>query len=152
MKFMCPLIVVNDISVSKSFYEKVLGQKVKYDIGANVAFEGDFALQAQYAELVGLNQKDIVQKSNNFELYFEEEDIEGFANRLKSIDGIEYVHDIKEYPWGQRVIRLYDPDKHIIEVGESMVTVVKRFLSQGLSVEETAKLTMYPVEFIQQYV
>ena len=50
---------------------------------------------------------------------------------------------------GQRVIRFYDPDMHIIEVGESMLTVVKRFISQGLSIEETAERTQHPIEFIR---
>jgi len=26
-------------------------------------------------------------------------------------------------PWGQRVIRFYDPDMHIVEVGESLESV-----------------------------
>jgi hypothetical protein len=44
-----------------------------------------------------------------------------------------------EHGWGQRVIRFYDLDWHIIEVGEEMDFVVRRFLAQGLSVAETAK-------------
>ena len=36
---------------------------------------------------------------------------------------IEYVHPVKEHGWGQRVVRFYDPDKHIIEVGENMKVV-----------------------------
>jgi hypothetical protein len=39
---------------------------------------------------------------------------------------------------------------HIIEIGESMVSVVKRFLNQGLSVEETAQRTQHPIEFVKQ--
>lgn len=54
-----------------------------------------------------------------------------------------------EYPWGQRVIRFYDPDMHIIEVGEPMENVVKRFIDQGLSVEETSKRTQHPIEFVK---
>ncbi len=46
-------------------------------------------------------------------------------------------------------MRFYDPDKHIIEVGESMAVVAKRFLDQGLSVEETAKIIQHPVEFVK---
>ena len=81
-------------------------------------------------------------------MYFEEEQFEEFIDRLKGYK-ISYVHDVVEYPWGQRVIRFYDPDMHIIEVGESMETVVRRFIGQGLSIEETAKRTQHPIEFVK---
>jgi len=150
MRFTCPLIAVNDIEVSKKFYTEVLQQKIILDFGANVTFKGNFALQANFAELVGFNKNDMVQGSKNFELYFEEEDLDYFVKHLKNYPEIQYVHDVKEYDWGQRVIRFYDPDMHIIEVGESMERVIKRFLKQGLSVEETAKRTMHPIEFVKK--
>ena len=68
--------------------------------------------------------------------------------KLSGIAGIEYVHPLMEHNWGQRAIRLFDPDHHIIEVGENMDIVVKRFLNSGLSVEETAKRMDVPVEYI----
>lgn len=152
MKFKCPLIVVNNIDIAREFYEKVLNQKVKYDFGENVTYEGDFSIQlkSHFANMITINQDDITIKSNNFELYFEEENIESFIERLKDANGIKYIHGLIEHPWGQRVIRFYDPDMHIIEVGESMESVAKRFLNQGLSVEETAKRTQHPIEFVRQ--
>ncbi len=152
MKFMCPLIVVNDISVSRNFYEKVLNQKVILDFGANITFEGNFALQSKetWGDFIDKTEEDIKQNSNSFELYFEEENIDDFIERLKNYADLQYVHGVKEFPWGQRVIRFYDPDMHIIEIGESMVSVVKRFLNQGLSAEETAQRTQHPIEFVKQ--
>ncbi len=54
-------------------------------------------------------------------------------------------------PWGQRDIRVYDPDKHIVEIAENMNTVIKRFFSQGMSAEEVAKRTMFPLDVVKQY-
>jgi hypothetical protein len=87
-------------------------------------------------------------RSNNFELYFEEKQFEKFVEKLKCY-GVELIHDVREYPWGQNVIRFYDPDMHVIEVGESMVSVVRRFHDQGLSVEEIAERTQHPLEFVR---
>ena len=70
------------------------------------------------------------------ELYFEEEDFDGFIDKLKTYHDIEYVSDVIRHDWGQRVIRFYDPNGHIIEVGESMKMVVKRFLDSGMSMDE----------------
>ena len=39
---------------------------------------------------------------------------------------------------GQRVVRFYDLDGHIIEVGEEMKTVVERFLHSGMTLEEVS--------------
>lgn len=150
MKFTCPLIVVKDMGISRKFYEEVLGQKVILDFGANITFAGDFSLQTRetWAEFISKREEDIKTEANNFELYFEEQDFDTFAASLRQTD-VHYLHDVKEYPWGQRVIRIYDPDMHIIEIGESMAAVVKRFLARGLSVEETAQRTQHPIEFVR---
>jgi catechol 2,3-dioxygenase-like lactoylglutathione lyase family enzyme len=152
MRFICTLIVVNNIRTSRDFYENVLNQKVQFDFGENVSFESGFAihLKSHFSNLISISENDILKKSNNFELYFEEEDMDSFLQKLEEISSIEYVHGLKEQPWGQRVIRFYDPDKHIVEVGEPMESVVKRFLSKGLSIEETSKRTLMPEEFIRQ--
>ncbi|GAA0176632.1 glyoxalase [Clostridium sediminicola] len=152
MKFKCPLVVVSNIDIARNFYEKVLNQKVKYDFGENVTYEGDFAIQLKphFANMITINEDRILGESNNFELYFEENNIDGFIDKLKSNKEIQYIHDLIEHPWGQRVIRFYDPDKNIIEVGECMESVVKRFLNRGLSIEETAKRTQHPIEFVEK--
>lgn len=149
MKYKCTLIVVEDMKQSRKFYEEVLGQKVILDFGANITFAGDFSLQTKetWRDFIGDTEDTIVFRPNNCELYFEEKRFDYFIEKLESFE-VEKIHDVKEYPWGQKVIRFYDPDKHIIEVGESMVSVVKRFIDQGLSIEETAERTQHPIEFV----
>lgn len=147
MQYQGTLIAVSDMEKAKQFYETVMEQKVLMDLGVHVAF-GGFSLQSNYAELVGADLPGKTQP-NNFQLYFEVEDLDYWQDKISSTEGIEFIHKAKEYPWGQRVIRFYDYDKFIVEVAESMTSVAKRFLAQGLSVEETAERTMYPVEFIK---
>ena len=155
MKFGCPLISVKDHNVSRTFYEKVLFQKVTLDLGTNIAFGDEsagFAIQADYAELVGADGFGISYRSNDHELYFEEGNFDEFEKHLAQFDDIIYLHKTKEYPWGQRVIRFYDPDFHIIEVGESMESVFKKFQKQGMSIDEVAERTSHPVEFVKKYI
>lgn len=147
MQYQGTLIAVSDMEKSKKFYETVMEQKVIMDLGVHVAF-GGFSLQSNYEELVGADLPGKTQP-NNFQLYFEVEDLDYWQDKISSTEGIEFIHKAKEYPWGQRVIRFYDYDKFIVEVAESMASVAKRFLAQGLSVEKTAERTMYPVEFIK---
>ena len=151
MKYCGTLIAVKNIAKSKEFYEKVLEQKIIMDLGVHVSFESGISMQENYEELVG-EELNITEKANSFELCCEVEDLDKWNERLKKINELEFIHEIKEYPWGQRVIRFYDFDKHVIEVAESMESVVKRFLKQGMSVEEAAKRSMFPIEFVEKCV
>jgi predicted enzyme related to lactoylglutathione lyase len=136
---------------SKDFYEKLFQQKVLSDLGVHVSFENGLSLQSNYEELVG-EKLEMHPKPNNFQLYFEVGNLDDWEAKLESQEGIEFIHKSKEYPWGQRVMRFYDFDKYIVEVSESMESVAKRFLAQGITVEETAARTMLPVEFLNQFV
>lgn len=46
------------------------------------------------------------------------------------------------------MVRFYDPDMHIIEVGENMKTVCKRFLDSGMTPEQVAKRMDVPLKFV----
>lgn len=150
MKFKLVLLAVKDVEISKQFYDELFGQKVVLDLGWNVTFSGGFGIQQNFAWLTGLPQDEVVEKSNNMELYFEVEDFDGFINKLKTYSNIEYVHSPKKHDWQQRVVRIYDPDHHIIEVGESMEVIAKRYLAAGYSVEETAEIIHHPVNFVKK--
>lgn len=136
---------------SREFYEKILGQKVKHDFGENITFEGDFAihLDSHFSQLI--DGKVIHKGSNNFELYFEEDDLEVFLRKL-NINNVQLVHPLREQPWKQRVIRFYDPDMNIIEVGESLESTAARLSSQGNTNTDIAKLMGVPIEAINQWV
>ena len=44
-----------------------------------------------------------------------------FVEKLENYkEPIQYVNPLMEHTWGQKVIRLYDPDGNLIEVGTPM--------------------------------
>ena len=43
MKFMGPIILVENLERSRDFYEKTLKQKVVYDFGVNISYENGLA-------------------------------------------------------------------------------------------------------------
>ena len=151
MKFMLALIAVKDIEVSKKFYMDLFDQTVDLDLGWNVTMSGGFALQQNFGWLTGLPEDSVLTKSNNMELYFEVDDFDAFIEKLKAFKNTEYVHEAKTHDWKQRVIRIYDPDFHIIEVGEAMDVIAKRYLKNGYSIEETAKEIQFPVDVISKW-
>jgi len=148
IKFVSSLITVSDINLSRKFYESILNQKVEYDFGANVSFHNGFAihLDKHFSSLI--DNREIVQGGNNFELYFEHNDLDKFVEVLFE-NQVELVHPLREQPWKQRVVRFYDPDRHIIEVGESMEHVAYRLSKEGMSETEISQSIMMPVEFVR---
>ena len=136
MKYKCMLISVADINAARKFYEDLFGLEVFQDYGRNIAFTCGLALQQDFDWFMNLPKEKVLKKSNNTEIVFEEQDFDTFLNKLKQYPDIEYLGEVIEHSWGQRVIRFYDLDGHIIEVGEDMKMVIKRFLSSGMTMEE----------------
>ncbi|MBQ9091292.1 MAG: VOC family protein [Anaerotignum sp.] len=150
MKFKNPLLVVTDLEKSKAFYKEVLGLRVIMDFGENVTLTGGLCLQTKetWQEFIHAKEEDITFGGNNAEIYFEEDDFDAFAEKLQNIENIDYVHPVIEHRWGQRVLRFYDPDRHIIEVGENMKMVCRRFLDSGMTEEEVAVRMDVPLKFV----
>ena len=49
--------------------------------------------------------------------YFEEQNIENFVDKLDMLyPSIRYVTPLTTLPWGQKLVRFYDFDGHLIEV------------------------------------
>lgn len=150
MKFELPLLAVQDVEVSKKFYKELFEQEVVLDLGRNVTFSGGFAIQQDFAWLTDIDPDSVIRNSHNMELYFEVDDFDEFLTLLEKHKEVELVHSPKKHEWQQRVVRIYDPDYHMIEIGESMEVIAKRYLSQGLSVKEVSEIIQHPVEFVQQ--
>lgn len=145
------VLIVKDTDISKRFYQDVIGVTIQVDLGAYVMFKENFSLLQEETWLQFNGKKDltITYHHNSGELYFEEDMLDAFAGKLLQRADIQVLTPIKEYEWGQRSMKFYDPDGHVFEVGESMEMVVKRFLRSGMSVEETVQKSMFPLPFVE---
>ena len=120
MKLKNILIVVKDIEKSKQFYHDLFGLEMILDNDGNMILTEGLVLQDEKIWGAFL-EKDIIRKSNSCELYFEEQDIEAFVEKLeKMYPSIQYVNRLTTHSWGQKVIRFYDFDGNLIEVGTPM--------------------------------
>ncbi|MBR6115389.1 MAG: VOC family protein [Oscillospiraceae bacterium] len=150
MKLKNPLLAVTDMDKSVEFYKKVLGLHVTMDFGANKTLTGGLVLQTLETWKEFIDTDDVFFGGNSSEVCFEEDNFDAFADRLKECD-VEYVHPVKEHSWGQRVVRIYDPDKHIIEIGENMKAVCRRFLDSGMTPEQAAERMDVPLKFVNAW-
>lgn len=149
MKYTGTLIAVTDMERSKKFYNDVLGLTVTADFGANVTLDGGVVLQTMETWKELIQSDEIALNNRAGELYFEETDMDAFLSHLQNC-GVSYVHPPLEHSWGQRAVRFYDPDHHIIEVGEDITMVVKRFAARNMTAAQIAKRMDVPEDFVRQ--
>lgn len=142
MKFRGPMLVVKDIEKSKEFYTQVIGVRVISDLGENATLTGGMGLQTEnsWKAFTNCDEAFFSYGGNVTEMYFEEADFESFIEKIEALN-IEMIGSVLVMPWGQKVVRMYDPDRHIIEIGEDLKVMVKRLHAEGLSVDELVEKT-----------
>lgn len=120
MKLKNILIVVKNIEESRQFYHDLFGLELILDNDGNMILTEGLVLQDEkiWREFVG---RDVIPENNSCELYFEESDLEGFVEKLERLyPEVRYVNRLMVHSWGQKVVRFYDPDGNLIEVGTPM--------------------------------
>lgn len=138
MKYTSTVIAVSDVNTSRRFYEDLFGMELYQDYGINVSFTCGLSLQQEFDWLVSVPRETVLKRSHNMELAFETREFDSFLEKLEQYPGVRRLGEVIEHSWGQRVVRFYDPDGHLIEVGENMKLVVERFLSAGMTMEEVS--------------
>lgn len=117
MKLKNILIVVKNIEASKKFYHDLFGLEVVLDQEGNVILTEGLVLQDREIWERFLN-KEVLTENNSCELYFEERNIEAFVEKLERLyPSVQYVNRFMEHTRGQKVVRFYDLDGNLIEVG-----------------------------------
>ena len=114
------LIVVKDIERSKEFYHDLFGLQTVLNSDGNMILTEGLVLQEEqvWKDYLG---KNLVPEHNTCELYFEEKNIEAFVQKLEALyPDIRYVNGLMTFDWGQKMVRFYDLDGHLIEVRTPM--------------------------------
>lgn len=145
------VLFVLDIETSRKFYEELLEQKIQHDFGSNVSYHGGLSLwqlSEKHILFEQLISKQAVQRNNRVEVYFEVDDIKMFYTKLEVADA-RFLHRLHIEQWQQMTIRIFDPDNHLIEIGESMKAMIQRLKKEGHNIEIISKLTNLSEDFVQ---
>ena len=155
LKNCAPVLFVKDAQIARNFYESLLGLEVKADFGGmNIIFQEGFALWQIMDENIiprtlGADNITDSRLTSRFELCFETEDLDNIYKTLKDND-TRFLHEINVELWGQRTIRFYDPDGHLVEVGEAMHIFLHRIYDEeNHDIVATSKRAFTPVEMLK---
>lgn len=147
MKLHSTVIFVKDIEKTKKFYTQYLGFEIEHNFGKNVLLTSGLSIWEILPEHIINKELLTTKEANRFELYFETDDIEAIFNDLEKA-GVHFLHKIHEEAWGQRTFRFFDPDKHLIEIGEALEVFVRNMNQQGLTETQISKKSGIPTETI----
>jgi len=151
IKFHSTVIIVQDLDKMKAFYQKILRQEIDIDFGNCVGFKNGLSLWKLTKDYpIARLQGETYHPSgnNNLEICFETNDYEGVISELEKCN-LKYLHETTEERWGQKTIRFFDPENNLVEIGETIPCFVKRFYSQGMTVEQVSERTSVPLEMVR---
>lgn len=121
MKQVDTILLVKDIKESHKFYIENFGLEVLHDWDSMMIYKNRLALHQkdkiqpqEFASSLGAGDN-----SGSVIIYIELDRTESLEDKLDYLKnkGVEIIHDIFSLPW-QRIFRVYDPDRNIIEIGE----------------------------------
>ncbi len=102
---------------AKKFYHDLFGLEMILDNCGNMILTEGLVLQDEAIWSEFLNRKVTLGHCAS-ELYFEESDLPGFVEKLERLyPSIQYVNRLTEYEWGKCMVRFFDLDGNLIEVG-----------------------------------
>lgn len=121
IRFRNVIALVSDIKESKHFYEDIIGLKINQEFDTFILFEDDFAIHKAdlFYEYINKPYHGEKMGRGNVDFYFTTSDLESYRDKLREA-GVIFIHDIRRHDWGESVIRVYDPDGHILEIGDAV--------------------------------
>ena len=150
MKFVNSILIVKDKQRAFDFYRDIIGLRLVADFGDYVTLSGGLTLRSEdsWLKMNELNESQIVY-GNASELYFEEENFDELLSRIDA-NMVDCLLPPSEHEWGQRFVRVLDPDGHVIEIAEDMGAVCERFLKMGMSETEVSVRMDVPIAYVQK--
>ncbi len=153
IKFHSPVIITKNVEVLKQFYINVLKQEFDLDFGACIILKCGISLwQLPSDHIVSVKTGTTYNSegNKNMELCFETDYFDQVIIELKEYE-IKILHEVIEESWGQRTIRLYDPDGNLIEIGETIPSFIRRLYLSGMSVSDISQKSSVPEVLVKEY-
>ncbi len=152
LKYHSTVIFCNDLMKQREFYENFLGQKIIQDLGGCLVFENGFTLwklDKKYPVSKELGYTYEPLGNRNLEICFETDSFSDVVEMVVVSD-LRMLHNVTEEVWGQYTIRFYDPEGNLIEIGETLRSMVIRMHTGGMSAREIKKKSGLEQSFIEE--
>ncbi len=121
MRLICNKLMVADLAKATAFYEDVLHQEVYEVFDDMIVFKSNIALVSlsRWSEKAASFNQNVTVGFADSILHFEESHFDLYLFEIESRGDIRFLHRVVKRKNGQRLIRFFDPDNHVIEVSEA---------------------------------
>jgi len=137
---------------SKAFYCDFLKQEIETDFGNNIMLKGGLSIwEIQESHELYRNFYKTEIPNTSLELYFETENMDKVIELINQFNIPKY-HELVEESWGQKTIRIYDPDRNLVEIGEKLEVFIRRMYKEGIGIDEIEKRTGVPKQMIEKII
>lgn len=156
MRLHSTVLLTKDLARLRHFYTETLGFGITEDFGACVVLSCGLSLwQPGDSHPVQPREASLgerPQEGHAFELCFEADTEDEFQQLADSLlgSGLPVLHPVREEPWGQRTLRLQDPDGNLLEWGESIPCFVRRLYAATGNAVAVAEKTGVGVERVRE--
>ena len=158
MRLHSAVLITRQLGRLRGFYTDTLGLKIVDDFGACVVLDcglslwqpgNDHPVRPRAGESAAQESRGFA-----FELCFEADTVDEFEAVAESLQrtGLPLLHAVRTERWGQRTLRIEDPDGNLIEWGESIPCFVRRMYAASGSAAEVATATGVALERVRQIV
>ncbi|MBN1609356.1 MAG: VOC family protein [Polyangiaceae bacterium] len=147
MRLHSSVLVTRHLDRLRRFYTATFGFRVVEDFGACVVLDCGLSLWQPAADHpvqpVHMTSAATRPDGYPFELCFETDTAEEFEVVAQSLErlGLRLLHGVRTESWGQRTLRVEDPDGNLIEWGESVPCFVRRLYTAAGNASEVAAAT-----------
>lgn len=150
--FSMTTLVAGDFERTRRFYRDLLGLEAQIDSGSHIMFACGLSIwDGVFAKKLVFGSEDVeISPQFSHELCFDSRELDAAQEQLRQ-EGVDFVHEIMEQPWAQRVMRVRDPDGRIIEVGEPLDMTVRRVYDETGSKKRTSERTFIPESELDRF-
>ena len=119
VQFRNPILFVRDMEASKAFYHGLLGIGINENFDTFVLLEGNLGLHRAdlFYEYLQKPYSGEAMGRDNLDLYFTSDHLPELQERLIAA-GFVVFFPLQQTAWGETLFRVYDPDRHIVEIGD----------------------------------
>jgi len=150
INFESTVLITDNLESMKLFYTDVMRQEIEFDFGNCIGFKCGLSLwqlQEHYPLTKALGARPANTRNDNVEMCFDTDDYDTEVAHIRA-SGAQLLHDPACEPWGQYTLRFFDPDRNIVELGESIPCFCRRLYNSGLDASAVAKKTGIPNDVV----
>jgi len=111
------ILLTKNMERAIRFYKEVMGLELQKQFETVAFFQDGLVIHDEAVYLSYIGGPDQSPSGFKAVYYYIDTDIDEMYRSLQE-KKVEFIHGLETQSWGERVLRFYDPDGNVIEIGD----------------------------------